>query len=246
VAWDREWPTDHYLDVDDNGMIAGVVSLSNLPPTRDEFEQTLERSPQHIDAYNVGFLPYAILEGYEQVRSDFALWREADADAGSHPDVQTQAVKSYREQLAIHDIGIFSHFVGDGSQPLHVTIHYNGWGRYANPKNYSTQTNTHAEFESDWVSRFMTPDIVNPLFQPPAVLDAIPLAEIERYLAQTTAQVVPFYQLKAKGGFDLSDSSSPAHAQAMQFTAARLAAASQMLDSLILTAWQTSATLQNE
>jgi hypothetical protein len=246
AAWDREWPTDHYLDVDDNDMIGGVVALSGLPATRDQFEQLLARAPQAIDAYNVGFLPYAILEGYEQVRSDFALWRQADSDARLHPSPQSQTVKTYREQLTIHDIGIFSHFVGDGSQPLHVTIHYNGWGNYPNPQQYSTEKNTHAEFESDWVSRYINPEIVNPLFRQPTQLSAIPLPEIERYLAETNAQVIPFYQLKARGGFDLSDSTSAAHQQALQFTAQRLAAASQMLDSLIITAWQTSSTLQND
>jgi hypothetical protein len=246
AAWNREWPTDHYIDVDDDGAIAGVVSLSDLPATRDQFETLLMRSPQHVDAYNVGFLPYAILEGYEQVRSDFALWRQADADAQAHPGPDSQTIENYREELVIHDIGIFSHFVGDGSQPLHVTIHYNGWGQYPNPHGYSTDSKTHAEFESDWVSRYMTADVVESFFQPPTVLNTIPLPDIERYLAQTNAQVIPFYQLKARGGFELTDSSSAAHKDAVQFTATRLAAASQMLDSLILTAWQTSATLQDE
>jgi hypothetical protein len=245
TAWDREWPTDHYLDVDDDGSIAGVVSLNALPPTRDQFEQLLMRSPKQVDAYNVGFLPYAILEGYEQVRSDFALWREAVADAQADPGARSRQVLTYREELAIHDIGIFSHFVGDGSQPLHVSIHYNGWGPYPNPHGYSTDPRTHAEFESQWVSRYETADIVNRYFHAPTQLSAIPLAEIERYLAQTNAQVVPFYQLKARGGFDLSNASSPAHTDALEFTANRLAAASQMLDSLILTAWQTSASLQD-
>jgi hypothetical protein len=27
-------------------------------------------------------------------------------------------------------LGIWSHYGGDASQPLHVSIHYNGWGDY--------------------------------------------------------------------------------------------------------------------
>jgi hypothetical protein len=245
VAWDREWPTDHYLDVDDDGTIGGVVPLAALPPTRDDFEKLLLQSPRHLDAYNVGFLPYAILEGYEQVRSDFALWREAAADAQAHPGPASATIQTYREELVIHDIGIFSHFVGDGSQPLHVTVHYNGWGAYPNPQGYSTDPKTHAEFESDWVSRYMTADLVNPLFRAPTELNVVPLPDIERYLAGTNAQVVPFYKLKAQGAFDLGDSSSAVHADALRFTEARLAAASQMLDSLILTAWRTRSTMRD-
>ena len=128
AAWAREWPTDHYLDVEDDGTVAGVVALSALPATRDDFAELLVNSPRHIDAYNVGFLPYAILEGYEQVRSDFALWRQAVADAQAHGGDAANTIVNYRETLTIHDIGIFSHFVGDGSQPLHVTVHYNRSG----------------------------------------------------------------------------------------------------------------------
>lgn len=244
VAWAREWPTDHYLDVEDDGTVAGVA-LSALPPTRDEFEQLLINSQHHVDAYNVGFLPYAILEGYEQVRSDFALWREATADTQAHNSAAAATIVGYREALVIHDIGIFSHFVGDGSQPLHVTVHYNGWGRYPNPQGFSTDSKTHAQFESDWVSRFMSADVVNQFFRVPTELAAVPLPDIERYLAETNAQVVPFYAMKSRGAFDLTNATSAAHNDAVRFTATRLAAASQMLDSLILTAWRTSATLHD-
>src|SRR5471030_563772 len=76
-AWAREWSTDHYLDIGDDGLVAGVVSLGALPATRDDFIKTLWKAPKSVDAYNVGFVPYAILEGYEQMRADFALWRHA-------------------------------------------------------------------------------------------------------------------------------------------------------------------------
>ncbi len=244
VAWAREWPTDHYLDVEDDGTVAGVVALSALPATRDDFAELLVNSPRHIDAYNVGFLPYAILEGYEQVRSDFALWRQAVADAQVHGGDAANTIVKYRETLTIHDIGIFSHFVGDGSQPLHVTVHYNGWGHYPNPRNFSTDPKTHAEFESDFVSRYVSAATVNPFFHAPTELTAVPLPDIERYLADTNAQVVPLYELKARAGFDLGGVGSSARNDAIRFASARLAAASQMLDSLVLTAWRTSASLQ--
>ena len=243
AAWGREWPTDHYLDVEDDGTVAGVVALSALPPTRDDFEQLLMNSPHHIDAYNTGFLPYAILEGYEQVRSDFALWRQAVADAQAHGGDAATTIVKYRETLTIHDIGIFSHFVGDGSQPLHVTVHYNGWGHYPNPRNFSTDPKTHAGFESDFVSRYVNADTVNPFFHAPTELTTVPLPDIERYLTDTNAQVVPFYELKARAGFDLGGVGSSARNEAIRFASARLAAASQMLDSLVLTAWRTSASL---
>lgn len=251
VAWAREWPSDHYLDLGDDARVAGTIAIEALPATRDDFEQALLHGARPIDAYKVGFLPYAILEGYEQVRSDFALWRLANdhaklaAQLSSAAGAQAATEVGYREALTIHDIGIVSHFVGDASQPLHVSIHFNGWGNYPNPRGFSNDRTTHAEFESDFVEHFITPQLVMQSFQSPAPLSAIPLAEIEHYLQTTNSYVVPFYVLQARGGFVLTDAASPAHRDAVQFTAARLAAASQMLDSLILTAWRTSADLRD-
>jgi hypothetical protein len=44
-----------------------------------------------------------------------------------------EADRRLREKLTIRDIGIWSHYVGDASQPMHVSVHFNGWGDYPNP-----------------------------------------------------------------------------------------------------------------
>jgi hypothetical protein len=237
-AWSREWTTDHYIDIGDDGKIGGIVPISALPETRDKFETALYQGNPAVDPYDVGFLPYSILEGYEQVRTDFALWRQADATSSTSADTLE------REQLTIHDIGIVSHFIGDGSQPLHVTIHFNGWGNYPNPQAFTQSKDTHAEFESDFVDKFLTLADIQPLVDQAQVLSSIPLTEIEQYLEATDAQVVPLYQLQKAGAFDLADSTSDMHKKGVAFTAARLAAGSTMLDSLILTAWQSSASMK--
>lgn len=244
AAWAREWSTDHYIDLADDNSIGGVVALAALPGTRDDFDNMLQRATHPVDPYNVGFLPYAILEGYEQVRSDFALWRLASADVshstGTARDVASGIVTE-RANLTIHDIGIFSHFVGDGSQPLHVTIHYNGWGPYPNPDAFTESKSTHANFETVFVGRYVTTADVSAKVGEPQVFSAVPLAEIEHYLQATHAQVRPLYELEKAGAFDVNDASSAGHRRVVEFTAQRLAEASRMLDSLILTAWRTSA-----
>ena len=244
AAWAREWTTDHYLDIGDDGLIGGVASITALPKTRDDFDKLLYSAPHPVDPYTVGLLPYAILEGYEQVRSDFALWRFAvaqESHATTNERQPAAAVVSEREKLTIHDIGVFSHFVGDGSQPLHVSVHYNGWGPYPNPEGFTESKSTHADFETVFVGRYLKTTDISPKVGQPQVLSAVPLAEIERYLQTTQAQVRPFYELEKAGAFKLSDTTSVEHQRAVEFTARRLAAASQMLDSLILTAWRTSA-----
>jgi hypothetical protein len=231
-AWAREWTTDHYLDVGDNGLVGGVVSLGALPATRDDYIKALSNGPKHVDAYAVGFAPYAILEGYEQVRADFALWRLAPLHE-----------KAERASLTIHDIGIFAHFVGDGSQPLHITVHYNGWGDYANPDGFTTSRTFHADYEDVFVDDHLSDADVSPLVAPAAALADVPLAEIGRYLAKTNSMVVPLYKLAKRGALG-SQSSTDAQAALIKLSAVRLAAAATMLDSLIDTAWRASAALK--
>lgn len=246
-AWYTQSATDHYLDVADDGTIAGVVRLDALPPTREDFTLSLTRAGE--DPYRFGFLPYAVLEGYEQVRSDFALWRIAAAvgrgRAGVAGRVAQQEIRR-RELLTIHDIGIFSHFVGDASQPLHVSVHYNGWGRYPNPSHFSQSRQTHAEFEDEFVGKYIAARDVVPLVRSPNELTQVPLAAIQSYTAGSAARVVPFYSLKRRGAFALEDAASPVHLEGVRFAAERLAAAATMLDALIDTAWRTSAGMRSQ
>ncbi len=69
---DAERDPGHFLDVDDTGVvIGGVVPLARLPATREAFD-TLQRtatSPSGQNQYG-GYLPYAILDGFQQVRKD--------------------------------------------------------------------------------------------------------------------------------------------------------------------------------
>lgn len=47
-----------------------------------------------------------------------------------------EAGRRLREKLTLRDMGVWSHYGSDASQPLHVSIHYNGWGNYPNPDGY--------------------------------------------------------------------------------------------------------------
>ena len=50
--------------------------------------------------------------------------------------------------LTLRDLGVWAHFVGDASQPMHVTVHYNGWGDGPNPEGFVTTAGLHAKFET--------------------------------------------------------------------------------------------------
>jgi len=56
--------------------------------------------------------------------------------------------------------------VGDASQPLHVSIHYNGWGDYPNPNGYSENKDVHAHFEGAFVRDHVNAGAVVNLIKP--------------------------------------------------------------------------------
>jgi hypothetical protein len=124
--------------------------------------------------------------------------------------------------------------VADGSQPLHTTIHYNGWVG-PNPKGYTTQHGIHGLFESTYMGQNVTAKDFAKLVHAPERL-ADPFAGYVDYLKESNRLVEKVYALEKAGGFN--GKGSP---EAFDFTTHRLAAASQMLLNLWYTAWLDSA-----
>jgi hypothetical protein len=75
---DAERDPGHYIDIDDSGVVVGgVVPLNTLPATREAFD-TAQRSataPSGQDQYTGGYLPYEMLDGFEQLLKDFGIFR---------------------------------------------------------------------------------------------------------------------------------------------------------------------------
>ena len=226
----------HFFNVDDQGRIAGGPALSALPPTRAEFDNALHAV--NADSTHLGYLPYAIIDGWQQLTKDFAYWRVLTAAIPRERDAVRKAWMQHdlarRETLTLHDLGVWSHFVGDASQPMHVSVHYNGWGDYPNPHGY-TLARVHGPFEGAFVHANVDAAAVRAAMTPPDPCGAPIEACAARYLAATLATVEPFYALQKAGGFVDGD------ARGRVFAAARLAAAADELRDLTTSAWQASA-----
>lgn len=224
----------HFLDLADDGSVFGGPKLAALPPTRFEYETALRAV--NADSWKAGYLPYSIVDGYQQLVKDFGYWRVVSAMAkrkGPHRDWY-KADARRREALILRDIGTFAHYVGDGSQPLHVTIHFNGWGPGPNPKGY-TSDKIHGPFEGEFVAKYVTWDAARAAM--PAFTDCgCPIEQrVAGYLARTGGFVEPLYQMWGEGKFTSGD---PA---AVSFTAARVGAGAAELRDLIVLAWRASA-----
>lgn len=229
----------HYADIGDDGTIAGV-DPRNLPVSREAYDTALRAVG--TDQYKMGFLPYAIIDGWEQVAKDFAIWRvdRVGEDDSAEPTDRAWFARdrALRETLTLRDIGVWSHYVGDASQPLHVSVHYNGWGDFPNPNGFTQSRRTHAQFEGAFVRAHATLEAVKAHMRAPASSDAPISTQVGTYLEATAGNVVPFYTLEKRGEFE---SSTPA---AVDFLDARLADGASELRDLVVAAWDASGSLR--
>lgn len=237
---DRERDTAHFIDLDDAAHVMNATgpSIDDLPRLKSGYDAALVAAGLDVD--DAGYLPYAIWDGYQQLVRDFATWRVLNAAEAREADPGRRAWyredRLRREALILRDMGYLGHYVGDGSQPHHTTIHYNGWSRdVPNPEGYTTSRQTHGLFEGTFTARVARLDAVEAAMTAPQ-LDAFELRErVPAYLKTTLAQVLPFYQLEKAGGFAEGD------ARGADFTIARLAAGASELRDLFILAWRDSA-----
>jgi hypothetical protein len=236
ASHDQDLDPGHYVNLGDSGLAGDAVPIDPLPPSRDAYDAALRA--RGLGEYAVGFLPYSIVDGWQQVRKDFAYWR-ADVAAARFSDSAAERAwyetdRQLREMLTLRDIGYWSHFVADASQPMHVSVHHHGWGDYPNPEGFSQAKTLHAYFEGEFVARHVGAAAVAAAAPPPRELGCAVEQRTVAYLMETHAQVVPLYRLEKAGEFSAG---GPA---GVTFVTARLAAAAAEIRDLVTAAWRCS------
>ena len=235
---DRERDTAHFIDMDESGraLTAAGPSIDDLPRLKSDYDAALIAAGLSVD--DAGYLPYAIMDAFQQLTRDFATWRVLNAAEARETDNERRAWyrqdRDRREALILRDIGALGHYVGDGSQPHHTTIHYNGWGDYPNPDGYST-ARLHGPFEGDFVRRIARLDTIEAAMPAPNLEGFDLRRRVPTYLRATLAEVIPFYQLEKAGGFVEEDPRGAAYATS------RMGAGAAELRDLIILAWRGSA-----
>jgi hypothetical protein len=226
----------HFVDADDDGKVLGGPALTDLPPSRAAYETALRAVG--ADGWKAGYLPYSIIESWQQLVLDLAYWR---IEAAAVQRVVNPAHRAWlaadaqqREALTLRDLGVLSHYVGDGSQPLHVSEHFNGWGDFPNPEAF-TQERVHVPFEGPFVRDFVRPEAVRTAMAPYRDCRCSIQRRTEEYLSATNGSVVRFYRLQKAGGF------APADPRGEAFAAERLAAGASELRDMVIDAWRDSA-----
>ena len=231
---------DHFLDYE--WAIYGATTCTEgskdcvagykFPRERYDFIRALAAAqPAHPGIKlqeNVGFQPWQVEEVWQRLKSDLRDYRKLVA-----ANQDTAPV----EDAILFDAGWLGHYVGDGSQPLHITIQYNGWTG-PNPNGYTTEHRIHSLFESINVTNNVKPAIdVAPLVAATKPVDITDeWVQYFEYLHHTSTLIEKTYQLEKAGGF--KDAGTP---EGKAFTDERLAAGAIELRDLIYSAWLHSA-----
>jgi hypothetical protein len=239
---------DHFLDVEDLPLHG--LTPEKLTPFRYEYVAQLAQG-RLIYASNFanvdlsrdqdrtrllpGFLPWTIAEYYSKLKSAFSYLKELEA-AGTVDE------RENARQNIVYLMGTMGHFVGDATQPLHTTRHYNGWVG-PNPRGYSTSRTFHAWIDAGFLravgvstnelrARVKTATAPWPDGPTPNV-NCFP--EILSYVLEQSRLVEPLYQMEQAKQFTPGSSKA---GEGRDFLGAQLVRGGQMLGNLWLAAWR--------
>ena len=194
-----------------------------LPPDRYSYFDWTRREDKN--PRDIGVLPYRAMELFQRIRVAFRRWR-VERDPKTAADLQARI---------IDDAGILGHYIADAAQPLHTTIHNNGWALADNPRGFSRSDTIHLRFEDQYVHAQLTDADVRPLMTTVQMMSD-PLASIDRELRRANDEVSRVYELEQSTAFGAEDGDAAAKA----FVAARLADGASTLRDLWYTAYRTS------
>lgn len=239
---------DHYFDIEDLEQFG--LTVETVSPFRYEYLRdmatALHEHPEAAAPYDAaadrdltrrwpGFLPYAIQEHYNKLRISFNSVRILEAlNDPAREDQMKMAVENCMQQM-----GLLSHFVGDASQPLHLTRHHHGWVG-ENPHGFTRDRGIHSYIDGTIVDlHALSVQSLRPLMRPAEALNPQdPWPDILRYLQRGYAQVHPLYELEKSG--DLPREKGRAMVEA------RLTDGAAMLGALYWAAWKASEPTERE
>ena len=209
---------EHFIDLEP------ADALGPLPHKRFDFEAKVYAAGDRPD--RIGLQPWQTIEVWDRLKAAMRQYRTLSAN---HED--TAAV----EHAIIFYSGWLGHYVGDGSNPLHTTIQYNGWTG-PNQNGYTTAHQIHYQFESPFITANIHSADVAPKMSSLKPIGGDMFDAYVAYLRQSSTQVDQVYKFEKAGGW--VGAGSP---ESRAFAAERLAAGASMLRDMIYSAWIDSA-----
>ncbi len=211
---------DHFINLE------RAAFLAAFPPTRHKFIEAVyaeaARSGSGLRPEAIGYQPYIVAEIFERLRVSFGHYIILKLLEMSTTEAE--------ERIAFY-AGWLSHYVADGSQPLHATIHYDGWIG-DNPQGFVTARGIHHKFEGQFVEDNLGAADIAAIAPKSAEVGDL-MADYMAYLRQSAGLVRRLYELEKAGAFD--GAGTP---EGRRFVTERLAAGRDMLAAVWLAAWR--------
>jgi len=199
---------EHYID--EEMLHPYGLSLRNLPPLRRQYldrlatyraehPDTVPYTPDGDNDYTrlcPGLLPYRIAELQWTIAASWTALKTYE----QFPDQTPQwMIDNARKNIVFH-MGVLSHYVGDGAQPLHVTIHHHGW-EGDNPMEYTRDRGFHSYIDGGILRRHhINADDLLPRAKKPRPISAERYwLDTCAYLMETFERVEPLYALEKSG-----------------------------------------------
>lgn len=234
---------DHYINIE--VLSKAGLSLEGLPRLRTEYTDLMATARvQHPEAFEprddakdpgrarmtAGQLPYAIVENFAKLQVQFKTLRMLES---LNEPVRKPQVDQVRSQILV-TMGLLAHFVADGAQPLHTTIHHHGWVG-DNPHGYTARYSFHAEIDGGVLDRHaLNYDAIKAVPLSDAAADAAnPSVGVRAFLGRSFGKVEPLYALEHDGKL-LGD-------EGKAFIVGCLTDGAAELSALYAAAWATSA-----
>lgn len=212
--------------------------LKPIPRSRYEFVLALydrhlqirDTDPETAARTNVrwtGTLPYAAIEAYDRI---VVCMRQVRQLASAGRDT------SFAEQTCAYDVVRLGHYIGDGANPMHNSIHADGW-RGDNPNGFTTDRGVHGRFEGRFVDGIeLVPSDILPRIGAPGRQEGDMFDLVLAYLDKSGDRVEEVYRLEQRDGF--SDFTDP---DVREMVYERTAAGAAMLRDMLCRAWAESA-----
>jgi hypothetical protein len=172
---------EHFIDLE------LADALGPLPHKRLDFEAKVFAAGQRPE--KIGLQPWETDEVWERLKAAMRQYRFLRPRPGH---------QAGRGGIIFY-AGWLGHYVGDGSQPLHVTVQYNGWTG-PNPNGYTTSHQIHHQFEGPFVAANIHAPEVQAKMTPPRLIDGDMFDAYVAYLRHTATYVEKVYQLDKAGG----------------------------------------------
>jgi hypothetical protein len=251
---------DHYCDLEQ--IPQAGLDYGRLPSLRYDFIlQFAAGRAAHLDRFPAiepekntdhtrewpGFAPWAITEYCARLKSAFAYLKVFE-ELGT-----PEEIANARENI-VYVMGVMGHYVGDCAQPLHTTIHHNGWVG-DNPNGYTTWAGVHSWIDGGFITKAgITYGAVVPRIAPARPISLAARADgrdpmfaaVMDYILAQNKQVESLYQLEKAGKFSdelekagkFNQDKAPVNEEGRAFIEAQLLKGGEMLGALWLTAWR--------